>query len=152
MIRRFCRRYQVDLAQARNSNLDAYPSFNDFFVRPLKEGLRPQPADLNVLSSPADGTCYAMGNLSEQATLSVKGEDFTLNTLLKDPELIQAFHLGTYAIIYLSPADYHRVDTDAARKKLARYGQVFRKVVYASQNMNRYREPAGNLQPNHPHP
>ena len=40
-IRRFVARYGVDMSEAANPDIASYASFNDFFTRALRPGLRP---------------------------------------------------------------------------------------------------------------
>lgn len=41
VIRWFVGRYQVNMAEAANPDISSYPSFNQFFTRPLRAGARP---------------------------------------------------------------------------------------------------------------
>ncbi|MDR5861305.1 phosphatidylserine decarboxylase [Halomonas eurihalina] len=106
-IRAFIRRFGVDMNEARQPNPSAYASFNDFFTRPLKEGTRPLGEDL---VSPADGTLSRFGAIEARRLIQAKGHEFTVSELLGgDDDTAFRFHGGSFATVYLSPRDYHRV-------------------------------------------
>ncbi|MCK3655289.1 phosphatidylserine decarboxylase [Pasteurellaceae bacterium Macca] len=120
-IKLFAKQYQVDLSEAEKSNPSDYASFNEFFIRPLKEGARPINQDNQALCLPADGRVSEGGEISENRLLQAKGHQFTLETLLaEDTELTEKFKNGTFLTTYLSPRDYHRVHMpcDATLKKM----------------------------------
>lgn len=109
IIRRFAAHYGVDMSEAANPDLSAYPSFNDFFTRALREGARPMPEDPRALISPADGAVSQAGQISGESLLQAKGHEYSLSALLASVELAREFTDGFFATIYLSPRDYHRV-------------------------------------------
>jgi phosphatidylserine decarboxylase len=84
-----------------------YRSFDAFFTRSLREGTRPI-ADAAVVS-PCDGVVTYLGLVDEGARLFVKGRPYDVGELLGQPNLSRDFMGGSYAVIYLSPRDYHRV-------------------------------------------
>ncbi|MEH6577529.1 MAG: archaetidylserine decarboxylase [Amphritea sp.] len=107
-IKWFAKRYQVNMAEAQIENLDHYPSFNEFFTRELKPGVRPL-ADSNVVS-PADGAISQIGAIDYGRIFQAKGRGYGLTTLLGGyTDLAEPFINGRFATIYLSPKDYHRV-------------------------------------------
>lgn len=115
LIRSFVRLYGVDLSEAIFPDPAAYPTFNHFFARPLKEGARPLPEDREAVISPVDGRISQLGELLSGAWLvQAKGIDYSLEALLADRELARAFLGGSFATLYLSPRDYHRVHMPAA--------------------------------------
>lgn len=108
LISQVVRRYRVDLDEAAQPDPDAYPTFNSFFTRALREGARPVAREHIV--SPADGRVSQAGRLDGEQILQAKGHYFTLPELLAgDSERVSAFRDGLWATIYLSPRDYHRV-------------------------------------------
>lgn len=109
-INSFIRVFRVDLAEARDEDPRAYRSFNDFFTRALKQGARPVDARSESIISPADGTLSAVGRIRGDDVLQAKGHYYSLHELLAgDPKLAQHFVDGSFATVYLSPSDYHRV-------------------------------------------
>jgi phosphatidylserine decarboxylase len=84
-----------------------YRSFDAFFTRSLREGARPI-ADANVVS-PCDGVISALGPIDEGARLFVKGQPYEVADLVGAVEPSRDYIGGQFAVIYLSPKDYHRV-------------------------------------------
>lgn len=110
-IRWFARHYGVDMSQAAEPDLSAYPDFNSFFTRALRHDARPLPADdPDALVSPADGQLVAFGQVDGDRLLQAKGRHFSLRALLGgDDRWSETFRGGSFATVYLSPRDYHRV-------------------------------------------
>lgn len=110
VIRWFVRRYGVDLSEAVEPDPAAYATFNQFFTRALKPGIRPMPDDTAVWVSPCDGRVSQLGAIQSGNLLQAKGRDYTVQRLLGgDTALARRFDQGQFATIYLSPGDYHRV-------------------------------------------
>lgn len=109
----YARAYGVNLSEAVEPP-GGFRSFDDFFTRELKSGARPIAA--NPLVAPADGVIRAAGQLSSVGCLAVKGHDYSLAELLGSEAEAQHFASGAFAVIYLSPRDYHRVHAPAAGK------------------------------------
>lgn len=108
LIRWFVGRYKVDMAEAENSDLASYASFNDFFTRPLKAGARPL-ADADFVS-PVDGAISQFGAIDDHHILQAKGHRYTITDLVGgDAALAAPFQHGSFANLYLSPRDYHRL-------------------------------------------
>jgi len=107
------RRFGVDLSEAEQSDPRAYPSFNAFFTRALREGVRMPDPDSRALLMPADGRISQAGPVGSDAEagriFQAKGQSFTAAELLADAEYAKCFHGGSFATVYLSPRDYHRV-------------------------------------------
>lgn len=121
IIHLFAKKYQVNLAEAEKSSPSDYPTFNEFFIRPLKADARPINNDSNALCLPADGKVSEAGNIDDNRLLQAKGHFFTLETLLaNDVTMAEQFKNGTFITTYLSPRDYHRVHMpcDATLKKM----------------------------------
>jgi len=113
IIRRFVRRYQVNMAEAANPDIASYASFNDFFTRALKDGARPlQEADLIC---PVDGAISQFGAIEQDQIFQAKGHHYSTTALVGgDAELAAQFDNGHFATIYLSPRDYHRIHMPVA--------------------------------------
>jgi len=108
-IRVYARVYRVDMSEAATDDVDRYPSFNAFFVRPLRPGARPLPEEQDAVACPTDGTVSALGRLEGGRMLQAKGRDYTAAALLGDDRLAATFENGAFITLYLSPRDYHRV-------------------------------------------
>lgn len=110
MIRTISRKFEIDLSLAKEQDLDAYPHFNSFFTRPLREGVRPIAAGADTIACPVDGTISQIGPISRDRIIQAKGHDFSLKTLLAGQQhLNDLFADGEFITIYLSPRDYHRI-------------------------------------------
>ncbi len=108
LVRWFVRKYGVDMSEAAAADITAYASFNDFFTRALKDGARPlAKADLIC---PVDGTISQFGRIEQDQIVQAKGHRYTTNALVGgDHTLADQFHDGSFATLYLSPKDYHRI-------------------------------------------
>ena len=108
IIRWFVRKYGVNMDEALNADITGYSSFNEFFIRPLKPGARPlAPADYTC---PVDGAISQLGKIQQDQIFQAKGHSFSTADLLGgDQTLAQQFANGSFANIYLSPKDYHRI-------------------------------------------
>lgn len=89
--------------------LDEYPSLGEFFVRRLKPGVRPLPADPRALASPVDGRVQAVHSAAGGLTLQAKGRNYELADLLGPLAAKTDLEGADCLTIYLSPRDYHRI-------------------------------------------
>lgn len=113
VIRRFAARYGVNMQEAANPDLASYATFNDFFTRPLKEGARPQ-ADAAYIC-PVDGAISQFGAIARDNIFQAKGHSYTTTALVGgDAQLAAQFEDGSFATLYLSPKDYHRIHMPCA--------------------------------------
>jgi phosphatidylserine decarboxylase len=108
VLRAYTKAYRVDLSQAIVPE-GGFKTFNQFFTRQLRAGLRPIDATENALVSPADGRLDDAGTLDESTEFAIKGNLYNARELLGDDQDAAAFKGGSFAIVYLSPRDYHRV-------------------------------------------
>jgi phosphatidylserine decarboxylase len=112
-IGRFIDRYGVNMAEAEPSRIEAYPSFNEFFTRPLKAGARPL-ADAPFVC-PVDGAISQFGAIERDQIFQAKGHSYSTAALLGgDAERAAAYQDGAFATLYLSPRDYHRIHMPCA--------------------------------------
>ncbi len=107
-IRWFAKRYRVNLAEAEQLDPAAYRTFNEFFTRPLRAGAR-QLAAADWIC-PVDGAVSVVGALNGDRLIQAKGHSYTTTALVGgDGEIARKFEGGSFATIYLSPKDYHRI-------------------------------------------
>lgn len=109
VITAFKAQYDIDMSLAEQSNALKYKSFNEFFTRSLKQGVREIDSNPNSIVSPADGAISQLGKIENGAVFQAKGQQFTVENLIADPQLAEPFKNGQFATVYLSPRDYHRV-------------------------------------------
>jgi phosphatidylserine decarboxylase len=104
----FVARYNVNMAEAANSDIASYQSFNEFFTRPLRDGARPL-AKADFIS-PVDGAISQFGAIERDQIFQAKGHHYSTTALVGgDAELAAKFQDGSFATLYLSPKDYHRI-------------------------------------------
>lgn len=108
LIKRFIKAYQIDMVEAKHQDINAYPTFNDFFIRELKPGIRPITPGEQDIASPADGTIAEIGLIKHDQVFQAKNFYYTLEALLGNPENARDFYDGSFATIYLAPYNYHR--------------------------------------------
>jgi phosphatidylserine decarboxylase len=116
-IRAFARRYRVDVEEAERP-IDGYRTFGEFFTRRLKPGSRPVEPGEGVVVSPVDGAVSQAGALDGDLCLQAKGISYPVGKLLGDEGSAHAFQGGSFATLYLSPRDYHRIHAPLAGQVL----------------------------------
>ena len=108
LIRWFVGRYDVNMAEAADPDIRHYASFNAFFTRALKADARPfAKADLVC---PVDGAISQLGDIERDQIFQAKGHHYSTTALVGgDSALAAQFQDGSFATLYLSPRDYHRI-------------------------------------------
>ena len=123
----FVRRYGVNMSEAANPDIASYASFNDFFTRALKDGARPL-AQAELLC-PVDGAISQYGAMQKDQIFQAKGHHYSSRALLGgDAALAALFDDGSFATLYLSPRDYHRIHMPCAgslRRMIYVPGELF---------------------------
>lgn len=110
LIKLFIKAYGINMKEAKHENASDYQSFNEFFTRPLKDGLRPVVADENVIVQPVDGAISQLGAIAGDELIQAKGHTYSLQALLGGANDTAApYQNGQFACIYLAPKDYHRI-------------------------------------------
>ncbi|SCY19123.1 phosphatidylserine decarboxylase [Basfia succiniciproducens] len=129
VIKMFAKKYNVHMAEAAKPNFSDYVTFNEFFIRQLKEYARPINQNTDALCLPADGKISQCGHIDDELLLQAKGHSFSLRDLLAgDEELTRLFKDGEFVTTYLSPRDYHRVHmpcNGTIRKMIYVPGELF---------------------------
>jgi phosphatidylserine decarboxylase len=88
-----------------------FKSWNDFFIRPLKPGVRPIAAPDNdkVIVNGCESTPYAIkNNIQKQHRFWIKDQPYSTQDLLANDATVDQFVGGTVFQAYLSPHEYHR--------------------------------------------
>ncbi len=128
-IRWFAKQFQINLDEAKLNAPEDFPTFNHFFTRELKEGVREVVQDPQLLACPVDGAVSQAGKIESGRLYQAKGHNYSLEALLGgDQALCDTFQHGRFATIYLSPRDYHRIHMpcDATLKQMAHIpGRLF---------------------------
>jgi phosphatidylserine decarboxylase len=108
LIRWFVGKYKVNMDEALQPDITQYATFNDFFTRALKPGARPI-ADAPLVC-PVDGAISQFGAVQDDQIFQAKGHSYSTTALVGgDAALAAQFTHGSFATVYLSPRDYHRI-------------------------------------------
>ncbi len=95
---------------AESQQASAYTNFNSFFTRALKPGARAVVNDMGDIACPVDGMVSEAGSITDGRLFQAKGHYYSLASLVGgSPSLTGLFSDGTFATLYLSPRDYHRI-------------------------------------------
>ncbi|WP_347989683.1 archaetidylserine decarboxylase [Methylomonas sp. AM2-LC] len=109
-IRTIIKVYGVNMSEAKQPDINAYKNFNQFFTRELQAGARPLTAEAEAIASPADGVISQAGAITEGRIFQAKDHSYTVEELLGgNSDRAKPFVNGSFATIYLSPKDYHRL-------------------------------------------
>lgn len=127
LIKLFCYFYKPDLTESIESDTNKYNSFNEFFTRKLKSGSRPINPDVNIITSPVDGTVVQLGNIVKETLIQAKGITYSVSDLIKDKSLAKTFKEGFFITIYLAPTNYHRIHSP--------FGGTIEKTKYLEGNL-----------------
>lgn len=110
LIKLFIKAYKIDMTEAKFEQAREYRSFNEFFTRPLKDGIRPLADAADIIAHPVDGTISQLGPITDGKLVQAKNHDYSLQSLLGgEAETAAPFLGGLFATIYLAPKDYHRI-------------------------------------------
>ena len=108
MIRKFVAHYKVDMSEAAEPAIESYATFNDFFTRALRDGVRPI-ADAPLVC-PVDAAISQFGPIEHDQIFQAKGHSYSTRALVGgDQALAHRFEHGHFATLYLAPRDYHRI-------------------------------------------
>jgi len=110
LVHRFAKAYRIDVAAA-GKELHEYPSVGHFFIRDLREGLRPIESDF---VSPVDGVLRNYGVVENGRLEQIKGKTYTVARFLGDEAYARRYENGAFFNLYLSPQDYHHVHSPIA--------------------------------------
>lgn len=93
--------------EGRNS-ADPYSSFNQFFIRRFKPGMRQYPSALNEMGAPAEARYFAYDSIKDDELIPVKGKFLNAPLLLANQKWQDVFKDGPCLLARLCPVDYHR--------------------------------------------
>lgn len=109
-IRFITAKYNVNIDEAAQTDLSYFPSFNAFFTRQLRSGVRLVDEGISTIVSPVDGVISQIGKIQNSQIVQAKGRKYSVLELLGgDENLAKEYEHGQFATIYLSPRDYHRI-------------------------------------------
>lgn len=109
-IRGFVRAFDISLDQAQIDDPRGFDTFNAFFTRALKPGMRSPDPDPDAMLSPCDGDVSQFGRIDHGRIIQAKGHDYNLLELVGGyADVAEPFADGCFATIYLAPWHYHRL-------------------------------------------
>jgi len=117
LIKKFIKQNNINMEEYRDVK---FKSFNDFFIRKIKEEFRPLPENEFDVAAPSDGKLTAYP-ISAESVFSIKHSKYSIESMLRDKELADEFSGGVCLIFRLTPDDYHRYiyvdDTEVLQQK-----------------------------------
>ncbi len=103
-IKKFVKNNNIDMNEYENKS---FTSYNDFFVRKIKDGKRPIDMNDGHFISPCDSK-LSVYRIHSDGKFNIKDTDYTFYELTRSKELETEF-LGGYLLVFrLSVEDYHR--------------------------------------------
>lgn len=123
----FIKTYQIQVDEAEKT-ISEYRSLNEFFTRKLKHGARSIDEAPSSLISPVDAMIMGIGQFRDGEKMMIKGQHYSASELLNESPRIVNYKNGIYIVLYLSPADYHRIHAPVSGKimeKDAVQGKVY---------------------------
>ncbi|VVB60374.1 Phosphatidylserine decarboxylase proenzyme [uncultured archaeon] len=121
-IKSYCKIFGVDMSESEKS-VREFNTFNEFFIRELKAGVRNIDSSKKSIISPVDGTITEFGKIEKDIFMQAKGKTYSLESLLQNHGTAKKFEGGSFATIYLSPKDYHRIHSPVSGK-IAGYSYI----------------------------
>lgn len=102
MIKPFKQKHNIDITKFENKK---YKSFNDFFIRRLKNtNFKSEKIDF-IATANSKVSCY---EISEDLVINIKNSKYSVQELIKDDKIAKEYEEGICLVYRLSPAEYHR--------------------------------------------
>ncbi|ANU25590.1 phosphatidylserine decarboxylase [Planococcus versutus] len=114
----YIKTYQIETTDIIQS-VESFPTLHDFFVRKLT--VESRQVALSTIISPVDGKVEIAGDVQKDSQFLVKGQQYSLADLLGEKKMADRYEGGKYAVLYLSPADYHRIHSPATGNVTKQY-------------------------------
>ncbi|MBO4438043.1 MAG: phosphatidylserine decarboxylase [Spirochaetaceae bacterium] len=113
LIKGFVRKNSINL---QDYQTDGIKTFNEFFRRKIKDGLRPFDMQETHLCAPCDGL-LSVWKIEKDTIIPVKQSEYTVTSLLKDEVLAKEFEGGLCLVFRLCVDNYHRYSYADGGKK-----------------------------------
>lgn len=121
MIPSYIKYFNITIQDA-SRHVDEFSTLHDFFIREVKKESRPIHEDTSSVISPVDATIETFGDITAESSFQVKNKWYTLTNMLGSSKIANQYKNGKYIILYLSPAEYHRIHAPVD-------GQVMRQYI-----------------------
>jgi len=105
LINPFIKKFQIPMDEFIDKK---YISFNDFFIRRFKSGVRPFENSSEIFSAPCEARYLFKNNVSLGREIVVKSHKLFLKDLLNNHPESSRFDSSDILIARLCPTDYHR--------------------------------------------
>lgn len=103
----FSKKYGIN-SDEYEEPVGGFRTFNSFFTRALKSGVRPIDGTKKAIVSPVDARVDQYGHIDSSTLIQAKGINYSLEGLIPS-QRHRAFLDGEFITLYLSPSDYHRI-------------------------------------------
>ncbi|MBS4194761.1 phosphatidylserine decarboxylase [Lederbergia citri] len=120
LIKSYARHYRINLEEMLE-DINSYENLHHFFTRKLKDTVRLIDENPDSIVSPVDGVLEDIGKIEGNSTIIVKNKVYSISEMLGGNERSAKYSEGTYMILYLSPAHYHRIHSPIDAKIVDRY-------------------------------
>ena len=104
LIKPFIRKNNINLSEYYTDNIKSY---NDFFTRKIRPEMRKIDMNPESLISPCDSK-LSVYNINHDSVFEIKGSQYSIYDMIKNPELARRFEGGICLIFRLEVTDYHR--------------------------------------------
>lgn len=108
----FIKNFNIDMSQYLPqegcNNEVPYSSFNQFFIRKFKPGIRPFVENTEEMAAFSEARYFGYQSVSDNEKIPVKGSCLKPRELISNPLWEKAFHDGPLLLARLCPVDYHR--------------------------------------------
>lgn len=104
LIKPFIRKNNINLSEYYTDNINSY---NDFFTRKIRPEMRNIDRNPESLISPCDSK-LSVYNINPDSVFRIKGSDYSIYDMIKNPELAKKFEGGICLVFRLEVTDYHR--------------------------------------------
>lgn len=116
-IKPFIDKYHIDMSEFEARD---YTSYDDFFIRKFRPGVRTFPDSPDELGAFAEARYFGWEKFTEEQQFPVKGRSLNAEQILGSAELARPFVNGPLLVARLSPVDYHHVHYPDAGRTLER--------------------------------
>ncbi|SDM82837.1 phosphatidylserine decarboxylase [Psychrobacillus sp. OK028] len=101
--------------------INDFPTLHEFFIRKVTEASRPIDEKAASIISPVDATIETFGDITAEGLFYVKQKTYSLQDMLGSDKIASFYQNGKYIVLYLSPAEYHRIHSPVDGKVLNQF-------------------------------
>jgi len=106
-IKLFIKKYNLKMEEFEIP-VGGYRTFNQFFIRRLKQGVCITDSNPNLIASPCDGKAFVIDSIGKSESFSIKDRTFYLEKFMNSGKQADFYENGILMIFRLAPYDYHR--------------------------------------------